>query len=158
MRCCGSRFGRDWVRPGGLRFGLTPALVADLQKTLRQLAADVGECNALSAESRTVQHRFKGAGIVTTAEAREIGLVGMHARLRHRHGHAHAAARSRLQPVPGSIGVVEPTGDCWARMMLRIHEMDESLKWSSRCSSATPKPRRAAHRSRRSRPTRWPSP
>ncbi len=129
MRCCGSRFGRDWVRPGGLRFGLTPALVADLQKTLRQLASDVGECNALSAESRTVQHRFKGAGIVTTAEAREIGLVGMHARACGIDMDMRTLLPGRAYSQFPVIGAVEPTGDCWARMMLRIHEMDESLKW-----------------------------
>jgi len=129
MRCCGSRFGRDWLRPGGVRAGITPALVADLQKTLRQLAADVGECNALTMESRTVQHRFKGAGVVTNAEALEIGLVGMHARTSGIDMDMRTILPGRAYSQHPVKSVVEQTGDCWARMVLRIREMDESLKW-----------------------------
>lgn len=129
MRACGSRFGRDWVRPGGVRAGVTPALVADLQKTLRQLAADVGECNALTMASRTVQHRFKGAGVVTHAEAREIGLVGMHARTSGVDMDMRTILPGRAYSQHPVRSVIEQTGDCWARMVLRIREMDESLKW-----------------------------
>ena len=129
MRACGSRFGRDWLRPGGVRAGITPALVADLQKTLRELATDVGECNALTIESRTVQHRFKGAGIVTTDEAREIGLVGMHARTSGIDMDMRTILPGRAFLEHQITSVIESTGDCWARMMLRIREIDESLKW-----------------------------
>jgi Ni,Fe-hydrogenase III large subunit len=129
MRCCGSRFGRDWLRPGGVRAGITPALVADLQKTLRQLDADVGECNALTTKSRTVQHRFKGAGVVTNAEALEIGLVGMHARTSGIDMDMRTLLPGRAYSQHPINSVVEQTGDCWARMVLRIREMDESLKW-----------------------------
>ncbi len=129
MRACGSRFGRDWLRPGGVRAGITPALVADLQQTLRQLASDVGECNALSIEAKTVQHRFKGAGIVTGAEAREIGLVGMHARTSGIDMDMRTLLPGRVYTQHPVASVVESTGDCWARMMLRIREIDESLEW-----------------------------
>ncbi len=129
MRVCGSRFGRDWLRPGGVRAAITPALALDLQKTLRQLAHDIRECNALSCESLTVQHRFKGAGVVTREQALGIGLVGMHAR-------ACGVDMDMRRLLPGAAftahpvrSVVESTGDCWARFVLRIREIDESVRW-----------------------------
>ena len=129
MRVCGSRFGRDWIRPGGVRAGIDAGLVEDLRTTLRKLAADIGECNALTLAAKTVQHRFKNTGVVTTAEAREIGLVGMHAR-------ACGVDMDLRTIVPGPAftrhpvaSVVESGGDVWARMVLRIREIDESLRW-----------------------------
>ncbi len=129
MRACGSRFGRDWLRPGGVRAGITPALTADFKKTLRQLATDVSQCNALTIASRTVQHRFKGTGIVTNAEAREIGLVGMHARTSGIDMDTRVLLPGYAFSEQRITSVVEATGDCWARMMLRIREIDESLQW-----------------------------
>ncbi len=129
MRVCGSRFGRDWLRPGGVRAAVTPAPGAGLQKALRQLAQDIGECNALTIESRTVQHRFKGTGIVTTAEALEIGLVGMHARACGVDMDMRTLLPGRAYGEQPVASVVEPTGDCWARMMLRIREIDASVAW-----------------------------
>ena len=41
MRVCGSRFGRGWVRPGGVRFGLTDTLRADLTQTLTAFSMDI---------------------------------------------------------------------------------------------------------------------
>ncbi|MBK9752198.1 MAG: hydrogenase [Nannocystis sp.] len=129
MRVCGSRFGRDWLRPGGVRAPITPALVDDLQKVLTQLSREIGECNALSCESKTVQHRFKTTGVVTREQAAGIGLVGMHAR-------ACGIDMDMRCLLPGAAfsarpvrSVVEPTGDCWARFVLRIREIDESVRW-----------------------------
>ncbi len=45
MRACGSRFGRGWLRPGGVRFGLTEALRQDLLATLTSFAKDFTQMN-----------------------------------------------------------------------------------------------------------------
>ncbi len=138
MRMCGSRFGRDWIRPGGVRAPISAVRIGDLRITLQQLARDMAECNALTRASRTVQHRCKGTGIVTTEQARGIGLVGMHAR-------ACGIDMDMRTLLPGAVyaghafvSVVESTGDVWARLVLRMREVDESLRWLLAVLDAAP--------------------
>ncbi len=129
MRLCGSRFGRSWFRPGELRFPFNQSHKDDVRKTVQQVQTDIAIINNLFQKSKTVQHRLCTTGTVPTPLAQEIGLVGMAGRasglscdLRNElRGGAYAQ-----HPIPL---VVESTGDCWARGLIRIHEIDTSLNW-----------------------------
>ena len=129
MRACGSRFGRGWLRPGGVRFGITDALRQDLLSTLTAFSRDITQVNDLMLSARSVQSRFQGVGIVSTQAAREIGLVGLVAR-------ASGVAVDTRRSLPGHLYALHPvtvltedTGDCWARLKLRMREIDESVRW-----------------------------
>jgi Ni,Fe-hydrogenase III large subunit len=131
MRVCGSRFGRGWLRPGGVRFGITDALRADLQGTLAAFARDMDEVNALVLGARSVRSRLQGVGVVSRQAAVDIGLVGLAAR-------ASGVALDTRLSLPGALhaahpvaGLTEPGGDCWARTSLRMREIDASLRWLS---------------------------
>jgi Ni,Fe-hydrogenase III large subunit len=87
MRVCGSRFGRGWLRPGGVRHGITPALRADLLKTLSDFSRDFSEVNALVLSARSVQSRFQGR------HRHRHGGLGR-TRERRGRGHAHEPARA----------------------------------------------------------------
>ncbi len=129
MRCCGSRFGRGWLRPGGVRFGLGDALRRDLLATLAACAKDFGEVNALMLAAHSVQSRLQDTGTVTTKAARELGLAGLAARAS---GVALDLRSSRPGRLHGAYPVAlltEESGDCWARMRLRMREIDESVRW-----------------------------
>src|SRR5206468_6574882 len=80
MRICGSRFGRGWLRPGGVRFGITDELRRDLLSTINDFARDVAQVNDLVLGARSVQSRFQRVGTVSRQAAQEIGLVGLAAR------------------------------------------------------------------------------
>jgi Ni,Fe-hydrogenase III large subunit len=80
MRICGSRFGRGWLRPGGVRFGITDELRGDLLATLSAFARDMAQVNDLVLSARSVRFRFQGVGVVDRKTAEEIGLVGLAAR------------------------------------------------------------------------------
>lgn len=129
MRVCGSRFGRGWLRPGGVRHGITPVLREDLRRTLAAFGRDFAEVNALMVSARSVRSRFVGTGTVSRQAALDVGLVGVAARasgvpidLRTRlPGRLHAQ-----RPMPL---LTEPGGDCWARLVLRMHEVEASLRW-----------------------------
>lgn len=132
MRVCGSRFGRGWLRPGGVRFGITDALRADLLATLGAFAKDIAQVNDLMLSARSVQSRFQGAGVVGNQAAREIGLVGLAAR-------ASGVAVDTRTSLPGRLYTAHPlallteaAGDCWARLRLRMREIDESIGWLTR--------------------------
>jgi Ni,Fe-hydrogenase III large subunit len=129
MRVCGSRFGRGWLRPGGVRFGLTPALQHDLLATLAAFAKDLGEVDDLMCSARSLRSRFIGVGTVSRQAALDLGLTGLVAR-------ASGVALDTRTQLPGRLytgqpiaALTEPGGDCWARMRLRMREIDASVHW-----------------------------
>lgn len=129
MRVCGSRFGRGWLRPGGVRFGITDALRDDLLATLAAFAQDLTQVNQLMLGARTVAARLHNVGVVDTRTARDIGLVGVT-------GRASGVAFDIRTCLPGRLYAAHPvhlltetSGDCQARMHQRMGEIDESLRW-----------------------------
>lgn len=129
MRACGSRFGRGWLRPGGVRFGITDVLREDLLGTLAAFAKDFAQVNALMLGARSVRSRFHGVGTVGKTAAQELGLVGLAAR-------ASGVALDMRASLPGPLYALHPialvteeAGDCWARLKLRMREIDESVRW-----------------------------
>jgi Ni,Fe-hydrogenase III large subunit len=129
MRVCGSRFGRGWLRPGGVRFGITDALRRDLLDTLAAFAKDIAEVNALMLGARSVQSRLQGVGVVSRKAAADIGMVGLAARASGVAGDARVSLPGRLYAMHPIASLTEDSGDCWARMTLRMREISESLRW-----------------------------
>lgn len=129
MRVCGSRFGRGWLRPGGVRCAIDDPLQQDLLTTLAAFAGDLTQVNTLMLEARSVQSRLQGVGVVSQQAAQDIGLSGTVARA------SGVAFDTRVNLVsqpyvehPVAL-LTEAGGDCWARMKLRMREIDESLRW-----------------------------
>lgn len=129
MLLCGSRFGRGWVRPGGARAAMSVELAAKVKSNLSLLKTDIAIINEHFLAARTVRHRLQNIGALTREQAAELGLVGMAARM----AGLPVDTRSEL---PGPVYsrhpvavVVEETGDCWARALVRIREIDASLAW-----------------------------
>ena len=132
MRICGSRFGRGWLRPGGVRSGLPQALCQDLLETLAGFSRDLSQVNALMQGAGSVQARLKDVGVVGTQVAQDLGLVGLAAR-------ASGVALDTRASQPGMLHtrhpcamLTESSGDCWARMLLRMREIDASVDWIQR--------------------------
>lgn len=136
MRVCGSRFGRGWLRPGGVRFGITDALRRDLLATLGAFAKDMAEVNDLMRGARSVQSRFRGVGVVSRKTARDIGMVGLAARASGVACDARVSLPGRLYGTHPISCLTEEGGDCWARMQLRMREIDESSRWLNRLLDA----------------------
>jgi Ni,Fe-hydrogenase III large subunit len=129
MRLCGSRFGRGWLRPFGVRAGLSASAQDDLRATLSAFSRDIAQVNELVLAARTVQGRFQGVGTVKREAAVELGLVGLVAR-------ASGVDVDARRSFPGELWtafpvepVVEQSGDCWARLCMRMREVDASTRW-----------------------------
>jgi Ni,Fe-hydrogenase III large subunit len=129
MRVCGSRFGRGWLRPGGVRFAITEPLRRDLLATLAAFASDMGEVNALMLGSRSVGSRLHGIGVVSREAARDIGLTGLVARASGVEGDIRSSLPGAAYSHWPIHALTEDSGDCWARMRLRMREIDESVRW-----------------------------
>lgn len=129
MRLCGSRFGRSWFRPGELRFPFTDKHREDARKTLTQVREDIGIINRLFRKSRTVRHRLATTGTVGPELAHEIGMVGMAGRASGQKTDLRSELRSGAYASQAMPLVVEESGDCWARALVRIREIDASIEW-----------------------------
>lgn len=132
MRVCGSRFGRGWLRPGGVRSPITLAQCDDLLATLGTFAKDLQKVNGLMRASRSVRSRLQGTGVLGQQAARELGMVGVVAK-------ASGLFADVRRDLPGRLFDKEPVeilteddGDCWARMSVRMREIDESVRWLTR--------------------------
>jgi Ni,Fe-hydrogenase III large subunit len=77
---CGNRFGRDFVRPGGVVFDVGAAESKQMIERLRSAVNDVEGAVSLLWETPTVQARFEETGKVHPSVAKDLGLVGLAAR------------------------------------------------------------------------------
>jgi Ni,Fe-hydrogenase III large subunit len=128
QRVSGNRFGRGWLRPW-LTKGLGGGLREDLRKTLTDFARDLAGINDLMCSALSVKARFRGTGVVNPKAAADLGLLGVA-------GRASGVAFDTRSLLPGRLyeslpleSVTESSGDCWARMVVRMREIDASLAW-----------------------------
>ena len=77
---CGSRLGRDWLRPGGVRMEVEPDRAQALARRLTRVWADTQDAVELLWTAASVLNRFEAAGHLDPIQGREIGLVGVAAR------------------------------------------------------------------------------
>jgi len=124
---CGSRFGRGFVRPGGVRFDVELARKDDLLRRLEQASADVANAVGLLWTTPSVLARFEETGVVTPAVCRALGLVGPAAR-------ASGVERDVRQDFPSGLYrfcqipvSTWSTGDVFGRAFVRWLEIQRSL-------------------------------
>jgi Ni,Fe-hydrogenase III large subunit len=77
---CGSRFGRGFVRPGGVQFDVSDDRIETLFELTQSATRDVIDAAGLLWTTPTVMERFENTGVVEADECDEIGLVGVAAR------------------------------------------------------------------------------
>jgi Ni,Fe-hydrogenase III large subunit len=122
---CGSRLGRDWLKPGGLRQDLDPARATRLLPRVQQAWADSQDAIELLWGAASVMIRFEVAGRLDPAQAREIGMVGVPARacgvdLDVRRDHSFGPYREYAVPVS-----LAESGNVHARAWVRWLELAE---------------------------------
>ena len=124
---CGSRFGRGLIRPGGIGYDCDAASADELYARLQKVREDLAGAVRLLWDTPSVMARLEDVGIVTEADAREIGLVGPAARacgLNRDIRRDHPFGIFRMSQIP----VVTATScDVAARTLLRWLEAERSL-------------------------------
>ena len=126
---CGSRLGRDWLKPGGLRHDLDPAMAMGLAPRLIQTWADTRDAVELMWGAASVLIRFELAGRLEPTQAREIGLVGVPARacgvaLDVRQDHPFGPYQA--YPIPASLA---ESGNVHSRAWVRWLELIQSQRF-----------------------------
>jgi Ni,Fe-hydrogenase III large subunit len=126
---CGNRFGRNLVRPGGVRFEPTPPIANDLLARLQTAFESAQNAVDLLWETPSVMSRFDGTGPVSRQDAARLGLVGPAARA------AGVGLDVRSDLPWGSYqshelpSVTLQTGDVAARAYVRWFEMQKSVEF-----------------------------
>jgi Ni,Fe-hydrogenase III large subunit len=133
---CGSRLGRDWLKPGGLHHDLNPAMATGLLPRLVKSWADTRDAVELLWSAASVVIRFEMAGRLEPTQAREIGLVGVPARacgvnLDVRKDHPFGPYRAH--PIPASLA---ESGNVHSRAWVRWLELIESQRFLSEALEA----------------------
>jgi Ni,Fe-hydrogenase III large subunit/Ni,Fe-hydrogenase III component G len=126
-RLFGSRLLRGTVALGGVKCDLTAGCRNDLLLHLERLGRDFDDLVTSLIDSGTFTDRVDGTGILDRAVARDLGVVGIAARasgldLDLRRDQPHDAYAGLRFAVP-----VEQGGDVRARLMVRAHEVEQSL-------------------------------
>lgn len=123
---CGSRFGRGWMRPGGVAFDFDAPRVTELQRRLTDALRDTTGALKLLFNTPSVLARFENTSVVPVAAALDIGLCGPAAR-------ACGLERDARQDFPSGIyrfahlpPPTWPTGDVFARAYIRQLEIERS--------------------------------
>ena len=127
---CGNRFGRNFVIPGGIRYGVDKEMAQKLLPWLKRVSKELWKALALMFNAPTCLDRFENTGCVSLQTAKELGLTGLAARA----CGVKCDARKDLpvQNVTSAECVYETSfpfqvnGDVLSRALLRFYELKKS--------------------------------
>jgi Ni,Fe-hydrogenase III large subunit len=124
---CGSRFGKNLVRAGGVGVDLVDEDRSTVRGRLDELRPQVEHTIDLIFETPTVRARFDGCGHVSREDADHLGLVGPAGRAC---GLTYDARRVFPTEHYGQLDIPEipqMTGDVYARARIRADEIIQSM-------------------------------
>ncbi len=125
---CGNRFGKGLVRPGGVRFSVTPEIANTLKERIKELKPQVEHVSDLLFSASTVRARFEDCGAVSNFDAEKLGLVGPAGRAS---GIAYDVRRSFPVEAYPQLQIPEnkrTSGDVYARARIRHDEILQSIR------------------------------
>ncbi|MCD6563301.1 MAG: nickel-dependent hydrogenase large subunit [Thermoproteales archaeon] len=123
----GQRVIADFMWPGGVKRDIDDQKIQTIKKTLDLLKVRMKKYKQVFSEDSTVLNRLKGVGIIKKNEAVQYGLVGPTAR-----GSGVKTDIRKDEPyaafgeIPFNL-ITYSEGDSWARMLVRIDEIFESI-------------------------------
>ena len=127
LTCCGNRFGKSLLRPGGVTQVAGDEQWQIIGKKLKELRPQIDQVCDLLFSAHTVQGRFENTGTVSRKTAEKLGLVGYSGRAS---GLAYDVRTCFPCEFFGSLpaGFNKVTnGDVYSRAMVRWEEITHSL-------------------------------
>ncbi len=118
---------------GGVRWDITPEIKTELGQVVDKLDSEWRVVVAAVSKDKNIQKRTSGIGVVDKALVKNMGLIGPVARatgvdIDCRRDHPYAA----YDRVEFDV-ITEQGGDVWARLLVRAHEVFESIKIIRHC-------------------------
>lgn len=134
----GQRMMFNYVRPGGVVADITSTAMAKIEKFLETIDMYLDEHDALLGGNEIFQGRTRGVGIIERETAAAFGLTGANLRASGlsfdvRRDRPYAAYDEMEFDVP-----ISEDGDCYARYLVRMGEMRQSVRMIRQCMAGLP--------------------
>jgi NADH-quinone oxidoreductase subunit D len=125
---CGARLTMNYIVPGGLMADLHPNFQARVKEFIKLYKSKVHEYDELVTGNIIFQNRMKGVGILSKEDAISYGCTGPVAR-----GSGVSSDIRKLYPYEGYDKlefdeVIETGCDSFARYLVRVKEMNQSIR------------------------------
>lgn len=125
LALCGSRFGKRWLKPGGVNYGINQEQIKVLRDTLQTSLRQIERISAAVFSDSGVQNRFDSTGALSLKEVTELNMSGITAKAA---GWAVDARKDYPLPSQAEYQVLTcETGDVQARAWLRYLEIKQSM-------------------------------
>lgn len=138
-RVCGARLHANYIRPGGVAFELPEGLLEDIDDwTENSVPKVIDDLDNLLTGNRIFKQRTVDIGVATKEEALDWGFTGPMLR---GSGVAWDLRKSQPYDVYDQMDFDIPvgkTGDCYARYLVRMEEMRQSLRIIKQCIEQMP--------------------
>lgn len=136
---CGARFTTSYGRIGGVANDIDDATLQKIQDWANKFPSELAYFEKLVHRNRIFVDRMAGVGVISQEDAISLGLTGPVLR-------GSGIARDLRKDEPYLVYdqldfdvITYPEGDCWARYMVRVQEMKESLKIVNQVLQKMPK-------------------
>ncbi len=125
---CGARLTVSYIRVGGVWADLPEAFLTHLQDFVRVMPTKIDDYERMLTEQRVWKDRLQGIGVLSREQVLEMGLTGPMLR-----GSGVDWDLRRDMPYGGYENYdfkvpVQSEGDCYARYLVRMEEMRQSLR------------------------------
>jgi Ni,Fe-hydrogenase III large subunit len=117
------------IRVGGTNYPLTNELKNQILQTLEKFEKQFVELAHRTYRLPSVENRFDEIGAVTEKQMRNIGAIGMVARMANIPRDIRASHPSEAYAQYNYSPVVLPKGDVFSRFLLRRKEIKQSVNW-----------------------------
>ena len=125
---CGARLTMNYIVPGGLMYDIHPDFQTKVKAFVKQFKEKVTEYEDLVTGNVIFQSRTKGVGVLTAEDAISYGCTGPVARA--------SGVRCDIRKIAPYDAydrvefdeVIETAGDSFARYMVRVKEMNQSIR------------------------------
>ncbi len=137
-RVCGARLHANYFRPGGVAMDMPISLADDMREWVEEFPKVLDDLDNLLTGNRIFKQRTVDIGVVSEEQALDWGFSGPMLR---GSGVAWDLRKSQPYDVYGELDFDVPvgkTGDCYARSLVRMEEMRQSLKLMRQCLERLP--------------------
>lgn len=126
LAICGSRFGKRWLRPGGVNYGISKEQAELLKSTLSKVKEQIIDTSEAMFSNSSVLSRFDDTGAIKKEDILKLGMTGLTAKC------GGVAIDARRDYPLANQGFFRPvsmeSGDVFARSYLRYQEILQSFE------------------------------
>ncbi len=137
-RVCGARLHANYIRPGGVHQDVPDGLLEDMRAWVKQYPKFLNDLDTLLTDNRIFKQRTVDIGTVSKDDALAWGFSGPMLRASNV---AWDLRKSQAYDVYADLDFDIPvgtTGDCYARYVVRMEEMRQSLRIMEQCLDRMP--------------------